>query len=56
MEIWKSELEKLKTEANFIYFSNFYEGFAPESTQKLRQFFGQEIIEPSLLETQKSLF
>lgn len=56
LEIWKSEFEKLQTESNFIYFSNFYEGFAPESTQKLKQLFGQNIIEPSLLETQKSLF
>jgi uncharacterized protein YecE (DUF72 family) len=56
LEIWKSELEKLQTKSNFIYFSNFYEGFAPESTQKLKQLFGQKIIEPSLLETQKSLF
>lgn len=56
LEMWKSELEQLKSESNFIYFSNFYEGFAPESTQKLQQLFGQKIIEPSLLETQKSLF
>lgn len=56
LEIWKSELEKLQTSFNFIYFSNFYEGFAPESTQKLQQLFGQEIIDPSVLETQKSLF
>lgn len=56
LEIWKSELEKLQTSFNFICFSNFYEGFAPESTQKLQQLFGQEVINPSLLETQKSLF
>ena len=56
LEIWKSELEQLQTKSNFIYFSNFYEGFAPASTQKLKQLFGQNIVEPSLLETQKSLF
>lgn len=56
LEIWRSELEKLQTTSNFIYFSNFYEGYAPASTQKLKQILGQQIIEPSLLETQKSLF
>ena len=56
LEIWQNELEKLQTKSNFIYFSNFYEGFAPASSQKLKELFGQEIIEPSLLETQKSLF
>lgn len=56
LQIWQSELEQLQFTSNFIYFSNFYEGFAPESTQKLQQLFGQEIVEPGLLETQKSLF
>lgn len=56
LEIWRSELEKLQTTSNFIYFSNFYEGYAPASTQKLKQILGQQIIEPGVLETQKSLF
>jgi uncharacterized protein YecE (DUF72 family) len=56
LEIWQTEFAKLQTKHNFIYFSNFYEGFAPESANKLKQLFGQEIIETSLLETQKSLF
>jgi uncharacterized protein YecE (DUF72 family) len=56
LNIWKEELSKLKTADNFIYFSNFYEGYAPASSNSLRELFGQKIIEPSLLETQKSLF
>ena len=56
LAIWQAELEQLKTAHNFIYFSNFYEGYAPESANKLRQLFNQEIKDASSLETQKSLF
>jgi uncharacterized protein YecE (DUF72 family) len=56
LEIWHGEFEQLKDKDNYIYFSNFYEGFAPESSQKLQNLFGQKIIEPGVLETQKSLF
>jgi len=56
LQIWKEEIEKLKTKNVYIYFSNFYEGFAPESVNKLKKLFGQEIFEASSLENQKSLF
>jgi uncharacterized protein YecE (DUF72 family) len=54
--IWHAELAGLQTGSDFIYFSNFYEGFAPESTDKLKRLFGQETLETSLLENQQSLF
>ncbi len=56
LELWYTELAKLQTKDNFIYFSNFYEGFAPASTKSLQSLFGQSVIDPGLLETQKSLF
>lgn len=56
LQMWKDELEKLPTAQNFIYFSNFYEGHAPASANSLKELFAQQIINPSGLETQKSLF
>ena len=56
LSIWHTELEQLKTTHNFIYFSNFYEGYAPESANKLKQLFNQATKDASSLETQKSLF
>lgn len=56
LQMWKAELERLKTKETFVYFSNFYEGFAPASVSKLKELLGQKTIEASSLETQKSLF
>lgn len=56
LEMWKSELERLKNKDVYVYFSNFYEGFAPASVDKLKDLFGQKTISASNLENQKSLF
>ena len=56
LQIWKEEFEKIKAKEIFVYFSNFYEGHAPASVNKLKKLFGQEIIEASDLENQGSLF
>ena len=56
LQIWKEEIEKLKSREIFVYFSNFYEGHAPESVNKLKKLFKQKIIEASVLENQGSLF
>ncbi len=56
LESWHDELSQLKTADNFIYFSNFYEGYAPASSNSLKELCGQKIVKPGLLETQKSLF
>jgi Uncharacterized conserved protein len=56
MRIWKDELEKLQAKEVFIYFSNFFEGFAPASVNKMRELFGQRAIAAAELEDQGSLF
>ncbi len=56
LEIWKEEIEKLKAREIFVYFSNFYEGHAPASVNKLKKLLGQRITEASELENQASLF
>lgn len=56
LEMWKAELEKLRNKTVFAYFSNFYEGHAPASANKLMKSFGQEITETESLENQGSLF
>ena len=56
LQIWKEEIEHIKAKNIFIYFSNFYEGHAPASVNKLKNLFGQKAIEAASLEDQKSLF
>jgi len=56
LQMWKTEIERIKATDVFVYFSNFYEGHAPTSVNKLKNLFGQKTIEASSLETQKSLF
>jgi len=56
LQMWKEEIERLKTKDVFVYFSNFYEGHAPASANKLKRLFGQKITEARILEKQKSLF
>ncbi len=56
LEMWKTEIERFKAQEIFVYFSNFHEGHAPESVNKLKKLFGQPTIAASSLETQKSLF
>ena len=56
LQMWKKEIEKIKAKDIFVYFSNYYEGHAPESVNKLKRLLGQEIIEPESVEVQSSLF
>jgi uncharacterized protein YecE (DUF72 family) len=56
LEIWKAEIEKIKAKEIFVYFSNFYEGHAPASVNKLKKLLGQEITDPGDMENQASLF
>lgn len=56
LQMWKSEIEKIKAKTVYIYFSNFYEGHAPESVNKLKRLFGQETTDVETLENQGSLF
>ncbi|MEJ7699828.1 MAG: hypothetical protein WKF71_09325 [Pyrinomonadaceae bacterium] len=34
--MWKEEIKKVTAENIFVYFSNFYEGHAPASANKLK--------------------
>lgn len=40
----------------YAYFSNFYEGHAPSSANRLKRLLGQPVLDPSDLEDQPSLF
>ncbi len=56
LQMWKTEIERINATDVFVYFSNFYEGFAPASVNKLKELFGQKTIQASNLENQKPLF
>ena len=56
LEMWKREIERIAAKDVFVYFSNFYEGHAPASANKLKELFGQKAIDAGSLENQKSLF
>lgn len=53
--LWFEVLSEIKAPV-FVYFSNFYEGFAPISVNKLKRMFRQETTDFSELENQPSLF
>ncbi|MCS6874308.1 MAG: DUF72 domain-containing protein [Pyrinomonadaceae bacterium] len=54
LKIWKENLDRLKANKIFVSFSNFYEGFAPESANKMRILYNRPPGVPS--EKQLSLF
>ena len=56
LQMWQTELSRIKAAETFVYFSNFYEGFAPATANDLRKLFGQKTVDASALENQKSLF
>jgi uncharacterized protein YecE (DUF72 family) len=56
LQMWKGEIERIKAKEIYIYFSNFYEGHAPESVNKLKKLLGLAIVEAEILENQGSLF
>lgn len=56
LQIWADEISKSESKQIYVYFSNFYEGFAPASANKLKELFGQEIVKAEELENQGSLF
>jgi uncharacterized protein YecE (DUF72 family) len=58
LERWAAAVERLRERvpAVFAYFSNFYEGHAPASANKLKRLLGEQTVEPEDLENQPSLF
>lgn len=55
---WSEMIESLRGHVKEVYacFSNFYEGHAPESANKLKRLLGQTTVEAADLEDQPSLF
>ena len=58
LERWAAAIERLRERVPrvYAYFSNFYEGHAPASANKLKRLLGQEVVDPEDLEHQPSLF
>jgi uncharacterized protein YecE (DUF72 family) len=58
LDKWATAIERLRARlpAVFAYFSNFYEGHAPASANKLKRLLGEPIVTPDDLEDQPSLF
>jgi uncharacterized protein YecE (DUF72 family) len=58
LQEWSRMIERLRKRGTqvYAYFSNFYEGHAPASANKLKRLLHQPIIEASDLEDQPSLF
>lgn len=58
LEKWAAAIERLRARVPHIcaYFSNFYEGHAPASANKLKRLLGEPIVTPADLEDQPSLF
>jgi uncharacterized protein YecE (DUF72 family) len=55
---WSNVLARLRERVTVVYayFSNFYEGHAPASANKLKRLLGQPVVEAADLEDQPSLF
>jgi uncharacterized protein YecE (DUF72 family) len=58
LQAWHETITGLRARTShvFAYFSNFYEGHAPASANKLKRLLKQETVEASSLEDQPSLF
>jgi uncharacterized protein YecE (DUF72 family) len=58
LEKWAAAIERLRDRVPYVcaYFSNYYEGHAPASANKLKRLLGEPIVTPDDLENQPSLF
>ncbi|HEY0547309.1 MAG TPA: DUF72 domain-containing protein [Pyrinomonadaceae bacterium] len=58
LQLWGETLAEVcaRVSDTYAYFSNFYEGYAPESANKLKRLFNQPVTEAADLEDQPSLF
>jgi uncharacterized protein YecE (DUF72 family) len=58
LERWAAAIERLSARLphTYAYFSNYYEGHAPASANKLKRLLGQPVVGPEDLENQPSLF
>ncbi len=56
LQLWKEKLESLEATQIYATFSNFYEGLATASVDKLKHLCGQNVVNVKDFETQTSLF
>ena len=58
LDKWAAAIERLRERVPHVcaYFSNFYEGHAPASANKLKRLLGEPVVTPDELEDQPSLF
>jgi uncharacterized protein YecE (DUF72 family) len=58
LERWGAAIERLAERVPYVcaYFSNFYEGHAPASANKLKRLLGETVVGPEELDDQPSLF
>lgn len=58
LELWSEAIRRLCARVSevFAYFSNFYEGFAPASANKIKALLDMPVTTPDELERQQSLF
>jgi len=58
LSAWAKIISRLRERVPsvYAYFSNFYEGHAPASANKLKRLLGQAVVEAADLEDQPSLF
>ena len=58
LDRWAAAAERLRERGQtvYAYFSNFYEGHAPASANKLKRLLGEPVVGPEDLENQPSLF
>lgn len=56
LERWAQLIASIDTDISYVYFSNLYEGHAPESCRKLAGFLGLESVDPATLDDQRMLF
>ncbi|HKP69711.1 MAG TPA: DUF72 domain-containing protein [Pyrinomonadaceae bacterium] len=53
---WADRIRELRATDVFIYVDNYFEGHAPATANKMKRFLNVEVVDPSGLETQASLF
>jgi uncharacterized protein YecE (DUF72 family) len=56
LDQWKTAIAELDANEVFIYLDNYFEGFAPATANKIEARLGLTVSDPSVLETQRSLF
>jgi len=56
LESWARVIASIATDRTYAYFSNLYEGHAPESARKLASMLGLGSVDPADLDEQASLF